>query len=176
MRYLPTVTEVIGPWVDWSKIPPGTLQAAQERGTAVHELCANYARGLWSPVPEEYAGYFESFLYWFNSSVMEVILVEERLFAQGAGFCGQIDLLIESKNGEAQLIDLKTPLALSKSWRVQLAAYQELCEKNGHHPDRIGSLRLNKEGGIPRMDWFEGGSADLNIFMSALNCWRYFKQ
>ncbi len=88
MRYLPTVTEVIEPWVDFSRIPAAKLQAAQERGTAVHEVCTLYARGIWPAVAPEYAGYFDSFRRWYDKVVDELILAEERLFSEAHGYCG----------------------------------------------------------------------------------------
>jgi len=177
MKMLPSVTEVIEPWVDFSRIPPGTLQAAADRGTLVHEACAMHAQGLWSiGNPPEIAGYVASFRRWFDQIVTEVILVEERLFDYALGYCGQIDLVVRVKGGETWLVDLKSPVTLSKSWRVQLAAYQYLCEKSGVTVDRSGSLRLRNDGKIPKMDWYEGSATqDFNIFLSALNCHRYFK-
>jgi hypothetical protein len=177
MRYLPTVTEVIAPWVDFSRIAPDTLQAAADRGTAVHSACAMHAQGMWSFVtPPEIVGYVDSFRRWFDKMVGEVVLVEERLFDEANGFSGQLDLLVATKQGELWMPDLKTPMALSKSWRVQIAAYKFLAEISGNKPDRCGSLRLRRDGKIPAMDWYEGSAAqDFNIFLSALNCWRFFK-
>ncbi|MFH2076584.1 MAG: hypothetical protein ABIJ57_14775 [Pseudomonadota bacterium] len=181
MRYLPTVTETIAPWVDFSRIPLATLQAAADRGTAVHAACANIARAL--PVigvSVECAGYVASFVGWFDKIVEEALLVEERLFDEANGYCGQIDLLVSTKGGELWLVDLKSPVILSKSWKVQIAAYGRLCDlwsvKNNVNIDRCGSLRLRKDGGIPSMDWYEGSALqDFNIFLSALNCFRFFK-
>lgn len=154
------------------------LQAAAERGTAVHEACAMHAQGMWSFVtPPAIVGYVDSFRRWFDKIVGEVLLVEERLFDEANGYCGQIDLLVSTKGGELWLVDLKSPVTLSKSWRVQIASYKNLVEINGHKLDRAGSLRLRKDGGIPAMDWYEGSAAqDFNIFLSALNCFRFFKE
>ena len=59
---IPSVTTVIGPWQDFSRIPPGVLEHASSRGTAVHEVCAVYSRGLFAVVDdEEVRPYFESF-------------------------------------------------------------------------------------------------------------------
>lgn len=174
MRYLPTVTEVIEPWVDFSRIPAAKLQAAQERGTAVHEVCTLYARGIWPAVAPEYAGYFDSFRRWYDKVVDELILAEERLFSEAHGYCGQMDLIVKVKGGERWLVDLKTPIALLLAWRVQLSAYKNL---DGVVVDRSGSLRLDRDGRIPAMNWYDGtGGQDFTIFLSALNCWRYFKQ
>ena len=183
MRYLPTVTEVINPWVDWSKIPPAMLQAAADRGTAIHDVCLNFhAKGLpyLGAIQDDAKGYIKSFDRWFDKIVGEVLLVEERLFDDANGYCGQIDLLVQTKQGEIWLVDLKSPVILSKSWKVQIAAYGRLCDlwsvKNNVNIDRCGSLRLRKDGGIPAMDWYEGSALqDFNIFLSALNCFRFFK-
>ena len=177
MRLLPTTTEVIAPWTDFSKIPPDVLQRAADRGTDVHAACTTFAKGL--PVmglPVELRGYFDSYRRWFEQIVQEVILVEERLFDEANGYCGQIDLLVKTKQGEVVLVDLKTPIALSKSWKLQIASYRHLLEMNGYHPDRCGSLRLSPDGKIPKMDFYEGSAAqDFNIFLHALNCYRFFR-
>ena len=179
MRYLPTVTECIAPWLDFSKIRPDVLQAAADRGTEAHRVCLDlYAKGL--PVigiGAEVEGYFQSFRLWFDSTVDEVILCEERLFDEATGYCGQIDLLAHTKQNETVMVDLKTPLSLSRSWSVQLASYLNLLKKNNYTANRIGSLRLNRDGKTPRMDFYEGSAdRDFSIFLSALNCFRYFKQ
>ena len=177
MRLLPTTTEVIAPWTDFSKIPSDVLQRAADRGTSVHAACTTFAMGL--PVISlsyDLAGYFDSYRKWFDQIVAEVIMVEERLFDEANGYCGQIDLLVNTKQDEVILVDLKTPIALSRSWRVQLASYQHLLEMNGYHPDRCGSLRLSPDGKTPKMDFYEGSAAqDFNIFLHCLNAYRYFK-
>lgn len=177
MNMLPSVTEVNEPWVDFSKVPSAVLQAASERGTAVHEACALYAQGVpMLAIPDAISGYVDSFKGWFDRMIMEVILVEERLFDDANGYNGQLDLVARTKGCEVWLVDLKSPVTLSKSWRVQLAAYKSLCEKHGIKVDRAGTLRLRADGKTPRVDWYEGSATkDFNIFLSALNCHRYFK-
>jgi hypothetical protein len=180
MRYLPTVTEVIKPWVDFSGIPEAVLNHAGKRGTFVHDICLNFhAQGLpfLGEIPEDCKGFIESFDRWLEKVVTHVEFVERRLFDAGFRYSGQIDMLA-LVGIEAWLIDLKTPLALSKSWRVRLAAYRHLCIEAGYHRiDRIGSLRLDKDGKLPKMDWYDGSAdQDFNIFLSALNCHRFFNQ
>lgn len=183
MRLLPSVTEVIAPWVDFSGIPAAVLNHASERGTEVHRVCLDlYAQGL--PVvgiDAEARGYFESFRLWFDKRVEEVLLTEVRLFDDAHGYSGQMDLLIKIKQaygGEVWMVDLKTPLAQSKSWRVQLAAYRALLiSQKGITPDHCGSLRLDPNGGAARVDWYEGSAdGDFNVFLSCLNAYRFFKQ
>lgn len=181
-RFLPSVTEVMGPWVDFSRIPPEVLRHASERGTEVHRICLDlYASGLpVLSVDGEAAGYFASFRRWFDKIVGEVLLVEERLFDEAFGYSGQIDLIVRTKaehGGEVWMLDLKTPLALSKSWRVQLAGYRNLAVKRGAVPDRCGSLRLDPNGRAATVDWYDGEAGkDFNVFLSCLNAFRFFKQ
>jgi len=176
MRSFPSVTEVMQPWVNFSRVPPRLLEAAAE-------ICAAYAQGI--PViglglDDERKGYFDSFRRWFDAFVDEVILSEERLFDEQIGFSGEPDLVVRVKKtvgGSVDLIDLKTPLGLSKSWRVQLAGYQHLCEVKGIHIDRAGSLRLDPYGKVPKIDWYGGSvNQDFFIFMSCLNAHHFFQQ
>ena len=174
----PSVTEVLSPWADFSRIRPDVLEAAADRGTQVHDICAMIAQGLYFPesdIPENCAGYIKSFRRWIDFVVDDVILVEARLVDDAFLYHGQIDLFVHEKHCEHILVDLKTPVALQRSWRLQLAGYKNLVEKNGYHPDRVGSLRLNPEGKTPTMKWYDGGTQDMNLFLQCLNLYRYFK-
>lgn len=130
MIIFPSVTEVLQPWADFSRIPPAVLEAASIRGTAVHDVCATIARNLpVISVPDETAGYVASFQRWFDHVVDEVLLCEERLTDDDFGYHGEPDSLIKSKHQEIILVDFKTPATKTKTWRVQLAAYKNLVEK-----------------------------------------------
>lgn len=176
MYYLPSVTEVISPWVSFPGVREDVLKAAADRGTLVHSLCADYAKGNYIIPPEEVAGYFNSFRQWFDLVVDSVILVEERLIDNDFWFCGQIDLLVKSKQKEVLLIDLKTPLALSKTWAIQIASYRQICKANKYFPHKSGSLRLSPDGKPPKMDWIENPDQAFVIFLSALNVFRYLNK
>lgn len=173
----PSVTEVISPYTDFSRIPTDVLQKASKRGTAVHDICLlRIARGEFvMGIDPDHQGYIDSFRRWFDKIVDTVIATEERLADIAFGFHGQIDLLVKAKHGEILLPDLKTPLSKSKAWRVQMAGYKHLVDISDYpNPDRVGSLRLSPEGKTPSMEWYEKGAEDFNIFLSALNCYRFF--
>jgi len=172
---IPSVTEILKPWSDFSRIPPTVLEAAALRGTAVHEACANIARGLLvMNMPPEVKGYVASFQRWFDFLVADVLLVEERLIDTAFGYHGEPDLIIKAKHGEIILTDNKTPVQLVKAWRLQCAGYVNLAIKNDIKPDRTGSLRLSPDGGIARMDYYENSLTDFNYFLQALNLHRFF--
>jgi hypothetical protein len=174
---LPSVTAILAPFVDYSRVPAHTLAQAIERGTAVHGLCSARIQGLWhAPVAEGLSGYVKSFDDWARV-VSGVVLVEEELVDPVLGYCGHPDLILRIK-GDAgmSLVDLKTPAACMPTWRPQLAAYRHLAESNGHEISRVFSLRLAKDGGRAKVDEYTGTvRADFAGFVSALNCWKFFK-
>jgi hypothetical protein len=135
------------------------------------------ARGVFvSGVPAEHQGYVDSFQRWFDLMVDEVIFTEERLADKDFRFNGKPDWLILAKNKEIIHPDLKTPVTSQKAWRLQIAAYDNLIIKNkGITPDRSGSLQLDPDGGIAKMNYYEGSRAqDFSVFLSVLNVYRFF--
>jgi hypothetical protein len=176
-----SVTQIIAPWVKWDHIPEERLAMAAERGTDIHDACHAIALGIgWFPITNEgraVAGYVDSFRLWFESVVYDVLFTERELKDDNFGFIGHPDLLVVNKDREILLIDLKSPVTRSKSWRLQLAAYAHLCEIAGHRPDKIGSLRLHPKGNPPKMDWYQDSRLqDFNIFSCCLTAHRYLNE
>lgn len=174
----PSVTTVLGPWQDFSQVPPDVMQEAQDRGIMAHNLFASYALGLWIPsIPENCAGYFDSFRRWFDGTVEEVVAVEERIVHPVYHFTGQLDLLCLIR-GDAglMLLDNKTPLTLYPSWRVQVAAYKKLADQKYPNITRTGSLRLSREGKRAKLEEYSGTvERDFSIFLNCLSAFNYFK-
>lgn len=173
-----SVTEILSPFSDFSRISPSVLEHAAERGTLVHDICARLAKGIWVPdseIGEECAGYVDSFKKWLDSQVQEVILMHERLVDERLFYSGEIDIFVRLKSDTHALIDLKTPIALQRVWAGQLAGYRNLLIVNKYIPEACGSLRLDPNGKAPKMKWYESSLDDFNAFLSALNAVRYFK-
>lgn len=174
----PSVTTVLAPYSDFSNVRPDVLEAASERGSMVHRACGAMAKGVWAPrVPDEYAGYVESFSIWLHQAVEDVLLVEPELVHPVHGYCGHPDLIVRIKGDETySLPDLKTPAVTYKPWRVQLAAYRELSEANGYPIGRVFSVRLKKNGKPPIINEYTSSmTGDFSIFLSCLNVWKFFK-
>ncbi len=151
---LPRVTDILSPFTDFSAVPPDVLQAAGERGTAVHEVCAAYALGLFKPVPIELMGYCQSFKAWFNSYVVEVLAVEEEVIHPAFGYVGHVDLIatvagIRPKQTVC-VVDYKSPVTASRSWNMQIAAYLE-ASKEKYGTEIAGALMLKADGSLPKM-------------------------
>ncbi len=177
MDRLPSVTEVLSPHSDFSNVPADILGAAQERGDAIHQLCALYAQGLFiEEVPEQYAGYFQSFCLWFDQFVEKTVLVEEELRDEDRGYIGHPDFIGRLKGDSGLiLVDWKTARALSKGWRLQVAGYKLLAEKNGYPISRVASLRPQKDGKIAKFQGYTRSLAyDASIFLAELSVWRFY--
>jgi hypothetical protein len=155
------------------------LEKAKSRGSNVHAICAAILQDLWVPaIDEDCRLYIESFQLWRKTALDHVILIEQKLIDENLGFCGHPDLIcLLNGNMQLVLVDFKTPRVKSKSWRLQLAAYKHLAKVNGFDVSRVGSLRLSPDGNMPIFDEYtEASGQDLNIFLSALNCHRFFKE
>lgn len=172
MKY-PSVTHVLSPYNDFSRIPDSVLKKASEKGTRIHAACAAHALCLPVPdLPDDDLGYYESFEDWFEASVAEVISVEQEYIDEKLGFMGHPDLVCRIKRcsfAVHTVVDYKTPATVSPSWRLQLAAYSHLT-----NAARCFSLRLNKDGKRAIVNEVKNWQRDFSVFLNALSVWRYF--
>ncbi len=175
---MPSVTQALQPFMDFSKVPPDVLQSAADRGSEVHAICACIAKKLWvvDEVPDNCLGYVESFVGWFDSMVEDVILAEERLYDHSLGFHGMPDLICRIRGDSGlSLVDYKTGKVVMPTWAVQIAAYRHLAIKAGHPVHRVLCLRLSADGKPPIINESTKNMNQLfNVFVSALNCYRHF--
>jgi len=179
MHNYPSVTQVLSPWGAYNSIPPETLKNAQERGIRVHGACFSTILGLWfPPLPNEWQGYLDSFINWFNQYVSKIILVEPELVCHTKKLKGHPDLILQMKGDECLSIpDLKTPLAHSRAWAPQCAGYRYLASVSDYQVERNFSLRLRPDGKPALMNEYSGNyHFDLSILYNALACWRYFNR
>jgi hypothetical protein len=175
---LPSVTQILS-FVNpraFDGIPTFYLERAQARGTDVHAHAAAYLQGLFYEVPAEFEGYHQSIRGWVDSFVEKIILVEAELVSAELGFRGHPDAIVVIQGDQGlTLVDWKTPKPLSKSWRLQLSGYKSLAEANGFPIKRVASLRLDANGGPAKFTGYTKTLvADTNVFLSALNVWKFF--
>lgn len=173
-----SVTQVLGPFSDFSAIDPDVLEAAALRGTEVHNACACYAQSL--PVlglEGDRVGYFDSFMFWFITYVDRVFFVEKRLTHPVYQYNGKLDLGCKLVDGRNMVVDYKTPATEGPTWKGQLSAYLELANYNqGQKFDGCMSLLLRKSGKAAKAIVYQDSpSDDFAAFLSALNAIRYFR-
>lgn len=135
--------------------------------------------GGWAPkVDSRDAGQFKSFCDWADKHVLEVWFVERKFTDECHGYSGTIDFGGKLDfYPEGAILDWKPPSALTPVYMAQLTAYERLAKKHGFDVVQSGFLRPDAEGGTARVDWMQGREElAFCAFLSALNCWRYFKQ
>ena len=103
-------------------------------------------------------------------------MVEETLVNPVLGYQGTPDAILRIKGDQGlTLVDWKTPRVFSKSWVIQIAAYFKLAEKHDYPVFRAASLQPHPQGGKAQFkEYTQSLKPAFAVFLSALNCWRYF--
>jgi hypothetical protein len=174
MADLPRVTEILSPWINKAWF----TDESRIRGNMVHHNIANIARGLWVPnLQDGYQGYIDSFRKWFDATVEEVSLVENRLKDPDHGYAGTPDIICRIKGDSlCSLIDYKTGATHSPTWELQMSAYWRLATCNKYKIGRSFSLRLNPEGKMPVIREYLHSEEYFSVFLSALNVHRFLRK
>lgn len=191
----PRVSDILGKQIiaEMQKIPLEILARATLRGIKVHNYCLSYAAGLFlADIEAEYEPYVNCFIQWYDENVKVPLHNSVRLYDDTNRFTGEFDLIAEMKSGEVALIDIKATCAYSKTWPVQLAAYNHLCNLNNYKVERIFNLHLKKkkkkqdqevtidEDAPPpftihsKVIEYPDVSESWNVFKGALACFDYF--
>lgn len=170
-----------------NRINADILANAALRGTKVHLYAAAYARGFMIPAIEpEYFPYVDAFMQWYDENVDELLHYNMRLYDDFLCYSGEFDMILKLKNGKIVLLDLKTSATPSITWPLQLAAYANLCEKNGLDFDEVAVLHLKKKKKkkkesedpsfpvVAAMMMYDYINEYWEIFSSALKCFHYF--
>ena len=173
-----SVTTALKPFNDFSRIPADVLEKAKNRGSRVHAAIAAHLTGtfLVTPLPPEEVPLFDSLRLWCDEMVSEVIAVEPELKDESFGYCGHPDALIFNKEGRRAVVDWKTPQVESLSWPIQICAYCEMARKSYGEKFWGYAVQPNPAGSIAKSKPYAPTSQHLQVFLSALNCHRWFNQ
>ncbi len=174
MKYF-SVTEVLSKYSDFSSIPDQILYQACQRGNEVHRVCEAYAQVGFvsaSSINELHIGYFNSFKRWYDRNAKACLICEQTYTDSVLGFTGRPDLVLALRSGLTALIDIKTPVTDSPSWKVQLAAYRYLLQESGVKIDTCIALQPRINGSMAKVHrWDEWGDY-FAVFLAALNAHR----
>jgi hypothetical protein len=170
------VLEVCG-LVDFSMVPSDVLQAAQQRGTAVHQALHYLDDGELDQdtLDENLHGYVMAYLAFKNQCGFTPHLVEHRVHSLAHRWAGTLDrtgeLLRKDGGADPCIVDFKSGLVLP-AHRIQLAAYQSGL------PDARKYRRITlalREDGTYRVHEYDGKDygRDLNVFHAAVALWHW---
>jgi hypothetical protein len=171
------VTEVLKPFMDFSRIDPHVLSRKADLGTRVHNYCESYSIGLFvEDVDPDCKNYVDAFKKWFDESVKEVVQTETRINSPIYLLSGQFDLLCLLKyDDHLSLVDYKTPDNPSLSWQLQTAAYLLLCEEELNiKVGRRLALMLPKTSNRTRIVEYTEHEKDKQKYLNALELYRFF--
>ena len=126
----PSVTTILDPYTDFSRISPEVLRHAANRGTKIHNAIAAHLSGLWvMPLDEECQPRFDSFRRWADIMIDKVIFVEKELHCDCYGFHGHPDAALILKDSPGVVVpDWKSPVTESKTWPSALGATIETMQ------------------------------------------------
>lgn len=145
---IPSVSKLMEPLSqhEYGAINPAVLEAAAHRGTAVHNAIENYMKFGLLDISEDYQGYIDGFLAWWDLHHPEVIGSEVRTYHPLMRYGGTVDLIAKI-DGDITLIDFKTTSRLvTKNCRVQLEAYSQALRVHGIDIQKKRILHLEKDG------------------------------
>lgn len=145
---IPSVSTVMKPLSSsvYGDIDPYVLNAAANRGTAVHEAIENWLNYGIEDIPPSYTGYLDAFISFWKEYRPSLIAVEYRMYHKYLKYAGTVDLLLDI-DGEKWLVDSKTSSRIEKMLtRVQLEAYKKGLATHGIRVDKKAILHLKKTG------------------------------
>lgn len=162
------VTDVLFPLSGLKSIDPIILKNAAERGSKVHAICDAIISDMGMDIiPENIEGYINSFMKWMPKNFLDK---PDRFFCDEYGITGECDCIYRDGD-HLVLVDFKTPVNESKTWRLQGSAYSYLAKKAGYPISRIEFVKLSKVGDSPKVYTYE---EDFDLFLKCLDVYKYF--
>lgn len=157
---VPSVTQILAPLVDYSMVPPATLERARQLGQAVHKLTELYdLEDLDTDnLPDELLPYLTAWMKFRAETGFVPETIEHPLFHPVLRYAGTSDRTGLIRRRRA-VIDIKKMAMLSPVVGVQLSAYRELHEKSGTPVEDRYGLALRADGTyrlvpfVDKTDW-----------------------
>lgn len=177
-RYIPAVSTVMKPLsADLYKgIDEAVLEAAAERGTAVHEMIENYLKHGWTEPNPQYQGYFNAFLDWHGKHCPSLVSSELRAYHPLYHYAGTSDFLGYIDN-RLTLVDFKTTAVLHDHLvRIQDEAYARALIAHSIPIEVGGALQLMKDGTYRYITFEIGDSEAWTVFSALLTVYGYIQK
>lgn len=126
--------------------PSWAMEAAAERGTAVHEAAQQLDSTGTADIPDEYAPYLQAYAAFLREHDVEWMLIEQPLYHPQHLYAGTIDRY-GIVDGFHTLVDLKTTYTIYKPLcGAQLNLYRLMLIIRGYPVQRLAILHLKKDG------------------------------
>ena len=148
---VPSVTEILKPLVDLSRVPQETLEYKRSLGKAVHKAIELYERQDLDvdTLDAEALPFFEAWLKFKQETGFRAFLTEQVVWSAKLRYAGTLDIL-GTRGGGAdpdELLDAKCVWAMSAATGPQTAGYAlALKESHAIAVKKRGGLQLLKDG------------------------------
>jgi len=182
-RIVPSVSNILAPYMDFSKIPPQKLIDKQAWGNSVHLYLQEYDRGILDydaiddVLDPEAPNIKQVVLKWdkFIDPYLEkhdTMKIEHRMFSPRLRYAGTADRIVGNT-----VIEIKTSLP-RKAVGVQLAAYANLAHEN-RLIDSLDNVELvswhTNEQGVAKVKTWDY-KENWNIFMCLITALNFFNK
>lgn len=145
---IPSVTTLMKPLSDdfYRTISADVLERAACRGTAIHNAIENFTEFGVRDISGQYAGYFQSFLDWWELRKPVPLAMERKVYHKILRYAGTADLICVI-GGRVTLVDYKSSAQVNeKLCAVQLEGYDRAFESHGIRVDDRLILHLSNRG------------------------------
>lgn len=164
---VPGVTSVLTQLVDYSRIPPETLERARQEGAAIHKMVELYEKDDLESIPDWLLPRMHAYRKFKADSGFVVWKSEAQVYHSSYKYAGTFDLS-GKLYGKNALVDIKRSFAAGAVIGCQLAAYAEADSMV------IGArfaLQLNDDGNY-KLEEFKDKS-DFQTFLAALHLYKW---
>ena len=169
-KHYARVSEILVPFSDYSRIDPVILDKKCKLGTSVHEAIDDFLNDRFPFPLSEGWGYFYSFEKWWDQIKPTLIETEKRYFCDDKMITGQIDALISLPgSSESIVLDFKTSAQESPTWELQGHLYRYLLSPKENLSSRIFFLKLDKNGGLPKLFEYKFNSNTMAKCLKAID-------
>ena len=175
---VPSVTEVIKPLVDFSRVPEEQLEYKRQIGKALDTAITLYERQDLevASMDDAVMPFFEAWLAFKKDTGFRVLLNQAIVYSRKLRFAGTLDLLgtrVPDSASPDELIDTKCVWAMGRATAVQTAAYSlATLESLGIRLKKRGAVQLLQDGTYRYHPYTH--SNDENVFKAllAIHAWK----
>lgn len=174
-QIVPSVTQLLSDFQDFSHVSPAVMEAAQLRGTNVHLLCQFVDEDCLdeSQFTAEELSYLPAWRAFLRDARPNWSAIERPFYSRRHGYAGTPDRagVLEGIGGARGVFDIKTPASESPLWALQTAGYGDLVSE--WEPDLIRrfTIQLRPDGTYRLREWDKPGDWPVFLSLVTLNRW-----
>lgn len=178
---VPSVTEIIKPLVDMSRVPQDVLEYKRSLGKAVHKAIEldESTEGLdYESLDQEALPFFSAWLRFKEESGFRALLCEQVVWSAKLRYAGTLDVLGTRTAGTTytadELLDCKCVWTMGAATGPQTAGYAlALHESHGIRVKKRGGVQLLRDGSYRYFPY--GDLSDEQVFKACLSINAFLK-